>query len=689
MPTATKTTTATRLDCVFIRKSGKTQDEQGQIDNVRTMLKAKGVYVPEEQWFIGVVKRRKVRTNLQFDRMLQMIRANRVGTVYVESQDRFGTGDHSELSILIRDLRDHDTKLFDLRANRELTATDIGTKTINFVNSLKSEMEVNDLAARSLRSRVSLMKKGSWPSPQPFGYGKRILSEEGKLLWEWHPAPDSRTLGQLFYADANGNLTPGPDRVPIPRKTAGARHVTKLVPSRDADSVRAVKMTFDLFVRVGLSRRQVSKRINEEGLTMSGKPFNHHDIAIILSNPAYAGDTVFGRLQSGFYQKFDSEGVLQPINGKTSITRRDLSDCLIVRDTHEPLVERKVFDQAQEMQKSTKTTFSPRSPDHYLKQLFVCGHCGKPMIGRTEKDPRTKQPRSVYVCMSYMMAQSGGHKTSPCGYQRISHKDAEQMLLDKMAELDRPLRIISSDLARSNLQKRLARLGHDDEAEALQWEQWFIEGINCFADYLNDTYGDSIDWPAFRKLKKLAGDLFLDANSVTEDRFKNLPMHLAELKRAVAEAEETATAKAKQKLDQLRQEHKALTLAWVKASELQQGVLKGEIDRLEADIKTWEPRATPLRERFEKLYKAEEEKAAEREKLRVELPKLENREKGEAFRKFFKKVTLFWDRQWIEASKNPTRPRKTNRTGRYKCTLDKAKTQWAFAETELDLASNC
>ena len=132
--------------------------------------------------------------------------------------------------------------------------------------------ELDDLSARSLRSKISLFKEeASWPgSVQPLGYGKRCYSRDGRLLWEWQPTA-SRLLGRLSHADAGGNLTPGPEGVPVPRKTKGARERTVLVPSSNPEHVRAVRLIFELYVRQGLSRRQISHRLNREGLLQADR----------------------------------------------------------------------------------------------------------------------------------------------------------------------------------------------------------------------------------------------------------------------------------------------------------------------------------------------------------------------------------------------------------------------------------
>lgn len=290
-----RTKTATkRVDVSFIRKSTQGQDEQGQIDNVRNMLKARGVYVPDDRWFVGTVSRRKVKANAEFARLMEMVEADRVGTVYVESQDRWGTADRAELFSLLGILRDHGTRLYDLRAGKDLTEKDLATELLAFVGSIKSEKELQDISYRSLRSRVNNFKEsGSWPTgTHPYGYGKACYGPEGGLRWVFQPIDRSR--GQVFYPDGDGGLRPvGPPDAKIPRKDK--RDVVKLVPSNNPDYVRAVKLIFDLYTRVGLSRRQISARLNAEGLKFNGGVFTHPDITMILRNPAYTGDTYFGR----------------------------------------------------------------------------------------------------------------------------------------------------------------------------------------------------------------------------------------------------------------------------------------------------------------------------------------------------------------------------------------------------------
>jgi hypothetical protein len=694
---------ANRIDVAFIRKSTKAQDEQGQTDNVRAMLKERGVYVPDQYWFVGTVGRRKVKANADFNRLLALVEADRVGAVYVESQDRWGTADRPELFSLLGILRQHGTRLYDLRAGKDLTEKDLATELLAFVGSIKSEKELQDISYRSLRTRVNNFKDtGSWPTgTHPYGYGKRCCSADGKLAWEWQPV--DRRRGQVFFPGPGGELVPGVENVPIPRKAKG--QVIRLVPSNRPGYVEAVRLAFDLYTRVGLSRRQISARLNAAGHTFNGGPFTHADVTNILANPAYAGDTHFGKVQTGELHTFDAKGLITEVKGKRDDKHRPAAECLVKRDTHPPLVDRKTWELAQRKlaAERQRPCFAPRNPAYYLKQLFVCGHCGKGLTGRTETDPATREKKVIYVCPTYVAGRCNGHPVS-CGYQRITHDEAERLLLDKVAELNLPFEETASQGARANLEVRLERLGQDSDEGWDRWLGWIEAGVAAFLDYLRDNYRMRPE--SLQRLEKTArclytwGDLHpshvAGLPATPEGRLPSAaearrvrrmgPEQRAALdafRHELREAERAAVAEAGQTVAKLRQDHKALTLAWAKASDLQQGVLKEEIERLEAEVRDWEPRTVPLSERLKALKDEEQKRQAERDKLLAEWPALESREKGEALRRLFSTVTLYWDRTWHPARRKPARPRKTARAGRWSYALKKNEIKWAFAVCDL------
>lgn len=658
-----------RQDVVFIRKSTERQDEQAQIDNVKRMLSAKGVKIPDDRFFIGVVKRKNVKKNERFNALLDLITNDEVGTVFIEKQDRWGTDNRKDLFTLLGILCDHGTVLFDLQNNKDISANDFVTELLAFLDSYKSEKELQDIASRSLRARLSLFDVGAWVAGSyPFGYGKRCFSADGKtLLWEWQPR--TRYLGQVFYPDPSGMLVPSPvSDTPPPRKPQGQRLITKLIPSSNPDHVRSVKVIFDLYSRQGLSRRKICHALNSEGLLHFDEPWDVSDVTSVLKNEAYLGRTLYGKEKTASYFTFDKNGIVVPA--------KDCEEAapLVKEGTHEALIDAKVFELAEKrlLEEENKRCFAPRNPAHFLKRILVCGHCGKALIGRMETHPKTKQKKAVYVCASYMNGQANGAE-SGCGYQRITHDEAEKMLLEKLGSLGKRVEVIEGEHGKINIIGRLKKLDEQDDESMPGWESWMIDGVTLLEEYFGEVF------PEYRgdiRLTRAAIEYMINPSDEEVAEREGLPISRDRMEIALMGLENKMVTEATERVKKLREEHTALTRSWVRATEEMQRVIKEDIETIERDLKVWEERSVPLSERVRKLDEEAKQRQAEREKLLEEYPSLEQRAKGEALRQHFREVKLFWTKEWHEAKPNKYRKRKTDREGRWSFTLDVTKTKW-------------
>ncbi|MBA3482131.1 MAG: recombinase family protein, partial [Pirellulales bacterium] len=273
-----------RVDAVFIRKSTEEQKDKDQAANVAAMLCKLNVVVSDEWRFITTVSRRKVTSDPEFKRLIGFVEQRRISTIYVEAHDRLGITKQGEFFTLRDTLIEHGTKLYDLTNQRELTDDNIAADLMSFLGVHQSKEELEKIAQRSLRSRVQgFIANGSWPNgTHPFGFGKRCTDTGGSLLWEWHPI--SRSLGQQYQVQ-NGKLKPFGPIGRIPQKQN--YHKTILIPTRNKDYVKTVRLVFELFTQVGLSYRQISARLNAEGRRFYDKQFNHTYVAQILTNAAY------------------------------------------------------------------------------------------------------------------------------------------------------------------------------------------------------------------------------------------------------------------------------------------------------------------------------------------------------------------------------------------------------------------
>lgn len=662
-----------RIDVVMVRKSGDKQDEQAQAANVKAMLDTLSVSVSKDYWFYCTVPRAHVKANADFKKLLSLVENDEVDTVYVETQDRFGTDDVAELFTMITLLRTHETHLYDLRERLDLTKKDETTLMRTFIGGIKSSKERQDTAFRALRTKIDLFSNlQSWPTgSQPFGFGKRCYESDGKtLLWEWQPV--SRAKGQLFYANSRGKLIPGPKDVGIPVKEKGKRWVTKLVPSNNKVFVKTVQLIFELFANVGMSMRKISERLNDEGRTFYDKPFTFSLVRQILNNPAYVGDTHFGKVKSAANWTFDADGQLQKVETASKKEFRGVDDQLVQANTHKGLVDRKTWNRAQRKvaDMRERVCFAPRNPRFFLKPILVCGHCNKNMTGRMEKKGDEKVP--VYFCSSYIAGRSNGQK-GKCGAYRITHADAEKLLMDKMKELNLSYDKLKNTIARENVSEQVDKLGEQDLAMDEAYRKLVQEGI----DALDEFYRRNRTVSA-RTLKRLRAD--------AED-FYTYPRseRTARLRDTLELIERESVAHAKKKVAELTAELAGYTRLQATANErpAQLRIIEEQCKKLDAEIREWEGRTKPITERLTEAYDRWNDIGLKIYDLEKELPLLDDQERGEALRRVFKTVILRWDAKFIPRSDKPSRPIKTDREGRWRYPLLNDEIRWVLDDINL------
>ena len=137
-------------------------------------------------------------------------------------------------------------------------------------------------------------------------------------------------------------------------------------------------------------------------------------ISGILRNQIYTGDFIYGTDKRSIYIHRDQE------------QQHRISEKQIIRDHHEPIISRKLFDQVQKRieqnrpQRRTEnqrnSDFSSFSASPFRKQLF-CGLCGRPMY--FYHDSRVQRCEyTVYVCSSRPRKLK-----NPCSYDPMKLSD--------------------------------------------------------------------------------------------------------------------------------------------------------------------------------------------------------------------------------------------------------------------------
>ena len=160
----------------------------------------------------------------------------------------------------------------------------------------------------------------------------------------------------------------------------------------DHDTAHIVKDIFHWFVRDGMSKNGIVRKLIGTGVpcptaykrqlgmryynpaTENHEPqWSARSITAILTNQMYLGHMVQGK------QKVKSYKVHTRINTPES-------EWCIVENMHEPIIDKNIFEKAQElMQRDTRT--APQSEKLYIFSGFLrCADCGKSMGRRTAKN---------------------------------------------------------------------------------------------------------------------------------------------------------------------------------------------------------------------------------------------------------------------------------------------------------------
>lgn len=150
----------------------------------------------------------------------------------------------------------------------------------------------------------------------------------------------------------------------------------------DPTKVKVVQRIFREYVQENRSLGEIAQRLQIEGYATPGgaKKWNHHCVRGILSNPAYAGDLVSAKYT---YGKFNSIVKGQKAKPGSRIKNTEAT-WTVKKDTHEHIVERETFDQAQVILAKGKTGRSKHTPEtnpFLLTGLLKCGKCGGPLWG--------------------------------------------------------------------------------------------------------------------------------------------------------------------------------------------------------------------------------------------------------------------------------------------------------------------
>ncbi len=188
-----------------------------------------------------------------------------------------------------------------------------------------------DVKANAKRGMKGTVDRGFWCSQAPFGYRRKVVYPPGR----------ERVLdtGMRKAIDEKIALTP-----------------------HEAEA----KIVRELFARFATGEHSTQSLIEWLKGVSKERVWKHAIVRTVLTNPAYVGDIVFGRVPSD-----RSERAIHPT--------RDRADWYVKRQAHPAIVDRALFDRVQELlERNRRTTRGVRS-DWILSGIVRC-RCGAHMI---------------------------------------------------------------------------------------------------------------------------------------------------------------------------------------------------------------------------------------------------------------------------------------------------------------------
>jgi DNA invertase Pin-like site-specific DNA recombinase len=248
------------------------------------------------------------------------------------------------------------------------------------------------------------------------------VQQEGKNKWlRDHSANVTRGQAAAIENGSHCGKSPYGYRLEGPKKN-------KRLVLGEAAHIRIVERIFREFVEEGRPMMNIADRLNEEGVVSPGgrpKGWRWDTVKVILENPAYAGDFAGGRSTNGKYHNISS-GTVVKSEGRRR--RQPENKWKIIRDHHEPIIARPLWEAAQAILAKGKTGRSPHGPDtnpYLLSNKLRCGRCGGPMWGEENRN-------------GYRRYECGAHKYGGdecCLGTNVREDDVLRSLADSLSNL--------------------------------------------------------------------------------------------------------------------------------------------------------------------------------------------------------------------------------------------------------------
>jgi DNA invertase Pin-like site-specific DNA recombinase len=298
--------------------------------------------------------------------------------ILCDDKDRFGRFDSITQGYYLKPLRDLGIKLVTV-AQGVVDWHSFAGRITDAVLQEAKKLESQATSRRVITLMVMLAHKGRWLGGVP-PYGYKVVADE--------------LLGK--------RMVPG-----------------------DPAKVRVVQLIFRLYGEKGHSLDMIAAELYQRGVLnpRGGQFWDKTTIRGILRNRKYIGDMVWNAGHEGKYSELVAGQVRTSDARLPKRAINPAEDWVVVPGTHEPLIERNLFErvQARLADNRGRTTPLPKGGDYLLAGLLVCGRCGWRMTGHRNAG------RRYYRCTRY--THEGKHA---CGGHYIPENKVFRAVVRKL-----------------------------------------------------------------------------------------------------------------------------------------------------------------------------------------------------------------------------------------------------------------
>jgi DNA invertase Pin-like site-specific DNA recombinase len=372
----------------YIRTSKDEQDKRSQSERVERWLAERKLKPVETLQDSGARDQSERRP--QFQKLLALVAARSIDAVVVSERDRLGFKDAWEYGHFIHTFRMNGVQLWCVAENKELTSDDRFEPILASLEADKSKHEQKSLADRTLRAKVTAIRRGEWVGGKPpYGYDLVAKDPHGVEVYRlvYEPGQYRRVChypnGVSKRFDGKNNL-PGRDK--------GVVVYAEI--TRDKAVIAWVRKMYEWFNQ-GMGVRAIAAQLNDlkvpalyTGMWL-GPTITH-----TLQNSIYwTGVPCWNKAGGGRHLEYlgGQQVPVPKVFGHARKNRvRDAAD-FVMADQHRPdnaIIDKATWDATQErwrtIKNTPKTQKRPRSKEQYFAGLLYCGDgstngCGKAM----------------------------------------------------------------------------------------------------------------------------------------------------------------------------------------------------------------------------------------------------------------------------------------------------------------------